>query len=697
MDKKKVDKYYLPRDISWMYFNRRILQEAMKERVPLLERVTFLGIYSNNLDEFFRVRVATQSRIAEYDEKVAHAEQEEAVQLIKQINKLNNKYSKEYERAIEEVTLELEKENLCLINNTQLDEEQQQFIISFYQHRLNGFISPVWLNAVRQLANETDENIYLAVKMKKEGRKTGEYAIIELPVALVGRFIRLPDKDDKSYLMYLDDVIRYCLPLIFSGMDYKYFEAYSFKFTKDAEMEIDNDLRNSILQKISKGVKSRKRGEPLRVIYDAEMPKDLLKRVLNKLNLDKLDTVLGGGKYHNHKDLMRFPDCGREDLKYPAWPPILKKELSGDVSMLELIRQKDRFIHVPYHSFDSYIKVLQEAAIHKDVRRIKTTLYRLAKDSKVVKALINAARNGKKVTVVIELLARFDEASNIDWSKKMQEAGIHVIFGVEGLKVHSKITHISMKSGADIACISTGNFHEGNARTYTDYMLMTASRNIVREVSAVFDFIERPYSPIHFKELLVSPNEMKRKFIHLINEEIKNKQTGKPAYIMIKINHITDPMIVKKLYEASSHGIPVDLLVRGNCSLITGIPGVSDTIRINGIIDRYLEHSRIFIFANGGDEKVFIGSADWMPRNLDNRIEVVAPVYDPGIKADLKRVIEYGLKDTFQGRIVDGTGENRPWTTEDKLPFRSQEELYRYYLNENKKEEQDGKDSLCCN
>lgn len=697
MDKKKVDKYYLPRDISWMYFNRRILQEAMKERVPLLERVTFLGIYSNNLDEFFRVRVATQSRIAEYDEKVAHAEQEEAVQLIKQINKLNNKYSKEYERAIEEVTLELQKENLCLINDTQLDEEQQQFITSFYQNRLNGFISPVWLNAVKQLANETDENIYLAVKMKKDGRKTGEYAIIELPVALVGRFIRLPDKDDKSYLMYLDDVIRYCLPLIFSGMDYKYFEAYSFKFTKDAEMEIDNDLRNSILQKISKGVKSRKRGEPLRVIYDAEMPKDLLKRVLNKLNLDKLDTVLGGGKYHNHKDLMRFPDCGREDLKYPAWPPILKNELSGDVSMLELIRQKDRFIHVPYHSFDSYIKVLQEAAIHKDVKRIKTTLYRLAKESKVVKALINAARNGKKVTVVIELLARFDEASNIDWSKKMQEAGIHVIFGVEGLKVHSKITHISMKSGADIACISTGNFHEGNARTYTDYMLMTASRNIVREVSAVFDFIERPYSPIHFKELLVSPNEMKRKFIHLINEEIKNKQTGKPAYIMIKINHITDPMIVKKLYEASSHGIPVDLLVRGNCSLITGIPGVSDTIRINGIIDRYLEHSRIFIFANGGDEKVFIGSADWMPRNLDNRIEVVAPVYDPGIKADLKRVIEYGLKDTLQGRIVDGTGENRPWTTEDKLPFRSQEELYRYYLNENKKEEQDGKDSLCCN
>lgn len=607
--KKKEDKYYLPRDISWMYFNRRILQEAMKERVPILERLSFLGIYSNNLDEFFRVRVATQSRVAECEDKAAHSEREEALKLIRQINKLNNRYSKEYEGAIKQVTAELEKENICLVNHVQLDEEQQLFVDSFYQQRLNGFISPVWLKSVKQLGNEADENIFLAVKMRKEGHKVGEYAIIELPVAQAGRFIRLPDKDGKNYLMYLDDVVRYCLPLIFHGMNYKHFEAYAFKFTKDAEMEIDNDLRNGMMQKISKGVKSRKRGEPLRVIYDASMPKDLLKRVMNKLNLDKLDTVLGGGKYHNHKDLMRFPDCGRKDLKYPEWTPVLKNELSGNVGMLELIRRKDRFIHVPYHSFDSYIRILQEAAINKEVKSIKTTLYRLAKDSKVVKALINAARNGKKVTVVIELLARFDEASNIDWSKKMQDAGIRVIFGVEGLKVHSKITYISMKTGADIACISTGNFHEGNARMYTDYMLMTAAKNVTRDVSLVFDFIERPYSPVRFKELLVSPNEMKQKFSRLINEEIKNKQAGKPAYILIKINHITDPVMVKKLYEASSHGVRIDLLVRGNCSLITGVPGVSDTIRINGIIDRYLEHSRIFIFANGGDEKMFIGSA----------------------------------------------------------------------------------------
>ncbi|MBS1308262.1 RNA degradosome polyphosphate kinase [Bacteroides clarus] len=679
INKKTLSEAYVDRDLSWMYFNRRILQEAAKPQVPLLERLSFLGIYSNNLDEFFRVRMATLGRIAECEDKSLRSEREHARQLIKQINKLNNKYAKEYEHAIYEVTRLLREENIFLLKEDELDEGQQLFVRQFYRQKLSGFVSPVWLSAVRQLTDETDENIYLAVKMQAEGRKSFDYALIALPVAECGRFVRLPDKESGSYLMYLDDVIRYCLPMIFSGLNYVFFKAYAFKFTKDAEMEIDNDLRNGMLQKISKGVKSRKKGDALRVIYDADMPKDLLKRVMNKLNLDKLDTVLGGGRYHNHKDLMSFPDCGRKDLKYPAWEPVVKPELDGNESLLKLIQKGDRFIHVPYHSFDYYIRVLQEAAVSKEVKSIKTTLYRLAKDSKVVKALICAARNGKKVTVVIELLARFDEASNIGWSKKMQDAGIHVIFGVEGLKVHSKITHIGMKTGNDIACISTGNFHEGNARMYTDYMLMTAARNVVHDVNSVFIFIEKPYSPVRFKELLVSPNEMKQKFVKLINDEIKNKQAGKPAYILVKINHITDTAMVKKLYEASANGVPVKLLVRGNCSLMAGISGVSDTICINGIIDRYLEHSRIFIFAAGGEDKTFIGSADWMPRNLDNRVEVVTPVYDPLIKADLRKVIEFGLRDNCQGSIVDGSGENRPWTTENDVPFRSQEELYKSY------------------
>lgn len=681
--KTKEQKYLLPRDISWMYFNRRILQEATKPTVPLLERLTFLGIYSNNLDEFFRVRVANLNRVAQYEQRSLQAKQEEALKILKQVNKLNAKYSKEYEIAIKEVTQELEKQNICIINDTQLNSEQAKYIEDFFYDKLSGFIAPIWISELKGLANDEDQNIYLAIKMRKAEGKTPEYSIIELPVAIVGRFFRLPDSDNKNYLMYLDDVVRFCLPLIYAGMGYTIFEAYALKFTKDAEMEFDHDLRTGMLQKVSKGVKSRKKGEPMRVIFDNRMPKDLQRRVMAKLNIDKLDTVLGGGRYHNHKDLMSFPDCGHKELKFPAWPTIRKKELQGDVSMINLIRKQDRYIHVPFHSFDSYVRTLQEAAINKEVKSIKTTLYRLAKNSKIVKALITAARNGKKVTVVIELLARFDEASNIDWSKKMQDAGVHVIFGVEGLKIHSKITYINMRTGSDIACISTGNFHEGNARMYTDYMLMTARRNIVQDVAQVFDFIERPYVPHNFRELLVSPNEMKSKFVRLINQEIKNKQAGKSAYIKVKINHITDPVIISKLYEASSNGIPVDLIVRGNCSLVTGVPGFSDTIRINGIIDRYLEHSRIFMFANGGDERFFLGSADWMPRNLDNRIEVITPVYDEKIKADLRQVLDYGLRDTLQGRVVDGSGENRAWGDEHDAPFRSQEALYYQYLKEN--------------
>lgn len=684
MAQKKKGSPYLERDISWMYFNERILQEATRPHVPLLERLSFLGIYSNNLDEFFRVRMASQSRIAECGDRAAVRESEHAKKIIKQIGKLNAHYAKAYAQAVEQVTEELRRENICLVDDTEVTPGQLDFIRSYFRERLSGFIVPVWFSAIKWLDYENDENIYLAVKVSRtEPKPVADYAFLEVPVGPCGRFVRLPDHEGRSYLMYLDDVVRCCLPLVFEGLGFTSFEAYTFKFTRDAEMEIDNDLRTGILQKISKGVKSRKRGEPLRVLYDARIPKDLLKRVLRKLDLDSLDTVLASGRYQNHKDFMRFPDCGRADLRYPTWTPILKRELDGPASLLDRIRQKDRFIHVPYHNFDSFIRILQEAAVSKEVESIKITLYRLARESKMVRALIGAARNGKKVTVVIELLARFDEASNINWSKRMQEAGIKVIFGVEGLKVHSKIVHIGMKRGADIACISTGNFHEGNARTYTDCMLMTASRRLVKDVDSVFGFIERPYTPVRFKELLVSPNEMKNRFVALINNEIKNRKSGKPAYIKIKINHITDPVMVEKLYEASCAGVDIDLLVRGNCSLVPGIPGVSDHIRIAGIIDRYLEHSRIFVFAAGGEERVFIGSADWMPRNLDNRVEVITPVYDPEVKEEMKRIVDFGLRDTLQARIVDGEGKNLfKQPDEGGQPFRSQEALYEYYLNE---------------
>ena len=691
---KKQKLPYVERDISWMYFNQRILLEAANPAVPLLERLTFLGIYSNNLDEFFRVRVATLNRIIEYDDKNIRKEQEIASQTLKQIGKLHNRYYQQFEETFAKIMEELKQENIFVIKETEMTPKQQAFITSFYRSRLNGSTNPVLLINSRPLDDQNDENIYLATRLIRkdtEGKiKEKDYAVIELPTADFGRFIQLPDVDGKTYLMFLDDVIRYCLPLIFVGMKYTDYEAYTFKFTKDAEMEIDSDLRTGVLQKISKGVKSRKKGEPIRFVYDQQMPQDLLKKLITRLNIDKNDTRVAGGRYHNFKDLLKFPDCNRKNLKYPVWYPIFKPELNGTESLLTLIRYKDRSLHYPFHSFDSFIRVLREAAISKEVKSIKIALYRLAKDSKVVKALICAAKNGKKVTVVIELLARFDEASNIYWSKRMQDAGIHVIFGVEGLKIHSKLVHIASRHG-DIACISTGNFHEGNARMYTDYTIMTAHRQIVKEVNEVFNFIEKPYTPVNFRELLVSPNDMRKRLIALINKEIKNKKQGKDAYILAKVNHITDRMLIEKLYEASTAGIRIDLLVRGNCSLVTGIPDVSENIHINGIIDRYLEHSRIFIFSNGGEEKYYIGSADWMPRNLDNRIEVLVPVYNKEIQADLKQIIYYDLHDTAKGHIVDGSGENLPWkdiyptlseqpVDETKISlFRSQEELYKEY------------------
>lgn len=691
---KKQKLPYVERDISWMYFNQRILLEAANPEVPLLERLTFLGIYSNNLDEFFRVRVATLNRIIEYDDKSIRKEQEIASQTLKQIGKLHNRYYQQFEETFAQIMEELKQENIFVIKETEMTPKQQAFITSFYRSRLNGSTNPVLLINSRPLDDQNDENIYLATRIIRkdvEGKtKEKDYAVIELPTADFGRFIQLPEVDGKTYLMFLDDVIRYCLPLIFVGMKYTDYEAYTFKFTKDAEMEIDSDLRTGVLQKISKGVKSRKKGEPIRFVYDQQMPPDLLKKLITRLNIDKNDTRVAGGRYHNFKDLMKFPDCNRKDLKYPVWSPIFKPELNDTESLLTLIRHKDRSLHYPFHSFDSFIRVLHEAAISKEVKSIKIALYRLAKDSKVVKALICAAKNGKKVTVVIELLARFDEASNIYWSKRMQDAGIHVIFGVEGLKIHSKLVHIASRHG-DIACISTGNFHEGNARMYTDYTIMTAHRQIVKEVNEVFNFIEKPYTPVNFRELLVSPNDMRKRLIALINKEIKNKKQGKDAYILAKVNHITDRTLIEKLYEASTTGIRIDLLVRGNCSLVTGIPGVSENIHINGIIDRYLEHSRIFIFSNGGEEKYYIGSADWMPRNLDNRIEVLVPVYNKEIQADLKQIIYYDLHDTAKGHIVDGSGENLPWkdiyptlseqpVDETKISlFRSQEELYKEY------------------
>lgn len=668
---------YVDRDISWMYFNHRILQEANKEYVPLHERLSFLGIYSNNLDEFFRVRVASLNRMLEG--KVSHETEQQLRKTLKVINKLNETYSKEYTESVEKVFHELELHNIRLLTETELNDEQKEFLHNFFLDKLNGSINPIWLSEIDDFSSLEDNRIYLIVEKTEDNSGKKKYAIIKVPDRQFGRWVKVPSSEGFENIMYLDDVIRYCLPLVFLGFKESSYRAFSFKFTKDAEMEVDNDADFGTMEKIALGVNSRKHGEAVRIIYDSDMPKDMVKKMRERLKTKELDTSLAGGRYQNHKDLMSFPDCGHKDLNYQPWPSIMKPEFLSPESILDQIREKDRFIHVPYHSFNGYIRVLREAAVKPEVKAIKTTLYRLAKDSKVVKALITAARNGKKVTAIVELLARFDEESNIKWSKRMQEEGVNVIFGVEGLKIHSKLLLIESKKG-NIACIGTGNFHEGNARIYTDYLMMTARPKIVNEVAKVFDFIDRPFSQVRFNELLVSPNSMKSRILRMLDNEIRNANEGKEAWLKMKINHITDIDVVSKLYQASKAGVKIDILIRGNCSIVPGIAKMSENIRCVGIIDRYLEHSRILIFCNGGKPKYYLGSADWMPRNLINRIEVMTPVYDEELQSDLMRTISYGIRDTLNGRVVDGRGTNNFVEGE---PFRSQEELYKRYVEEN--------------
>ena len=685
-EKNKKTWQYIDRDVSWMYFNHRILQEACKQEVPPFERLSFLGIYSNNLDEFFRVRMASLSRMIESEDKTLRRQQGNIKKTIATINKLNTTYSQEYAEAITQVFAELEKHHIRMLNETQLDETQQQFIRRFFLDRLNGYTNPIWFSEIKEIAQLEDNRIYLLIKRTEQDQDKGKnkhsLAIIKVPDRETGRFIKLPMSDGYDNIMYLDDVVRYCLPMIFMGFKPGTFEAYSFKFTKDAEMEMDNDADYGVLQKIARGVNSRRRGEPVRLIYDRQMPKDMRKKLMSKMGIGKIDTSLASSRYQNHKDLMKFPDCGHSELKFPQWNSVMRREFLSEESILSQIRNKDLFIHVPYQSFDGYIRLLREAALKPEVKSIKTTLYRLAKDSKVVKALICAARNGKKVTAVVELLARFDEESNIKWSKRMQEEGINVVYGVEGLKIHSKLLYIESKKG-NIACIGTGNFHEGNAKVYTDYLMMTARPGIVAEVHKVFDFIARPFSPIRFRELMVSPNAMKTCILQLINNEIKHAKSGHEAWIKVKINHITEPDVVNKLYAAAQAGVKVDLVLRGNSALVTTQPALKDNLHAVGIIDRYLEHSRILIFCNGGSPKYFVGSADWMPRNLLNRIEVMAPVYDEDMQHDLQRTIDYALADTTNARIVDGHGDNIIQGTATALPpFRSQEQLHKAYQEE---------------
>lgn len=668
---------YIDRDISWMFFNARVLQEASRQDVPLLERLNYLGIYSNNLDEFYRVRMASDARLAEMRRAAVRDRAEAAKILVQRLQQLDAGYSAVYHKEVHAVLEELKKQNIEFVGEENLSDADRHFVRKWFRQTLAGFVNPQWLKAAKDLYNYNDESIYLAIDLERNGES--DYAILDLPAQQVGRFLQLPSDDDAVRLIYIDDVVRICLPLLFPGLDYDRYSAYSFKFTRDAEMEIDDDLHIGRLQKVANAVNNRRKGPAMRVIYDREMPQQLLNKILHHLKVDAMDTLQPSGRYHNHKDFMTLPDFGRTDLTYAPMPPLVPAELKSGKSLLSEIQQRDRFIHVPYHTFDYFIRLLQEAAVSPAVRSIKISLYRVAGHSKVVEALIAAARNGKKVTVLVELMARFNEQSNINISRRMQEAGIKVLFGPEGMKVHGKLLYIGMRKSRDISVISTGNFHEGNARHYTDVLLFTSRPEITSEVNMVFDLIRNPFAGCSFKKLMVSPQSMRDKIYELIDNEIATAKKGREAGIKIKINHITDPGMVQKLYEASQAGVPVDLLVRGCCSLVPGKKGISENIRAYGSIDRYLEHSRILVFKAGGKNLTFIGSADWMPRNLDRRIEVMAPVIDPEIKREMLAIIDMGLRDNISARVIDGNGTNDIHKTDGEAIFRSQSKLYEHY------------------
>ena len=682
MKNNKIIQKSINRDISWMYFNKRILDEAANPKNPLLERIKFMGIYSSNLDEFFRVRIATLRRMIDIEDTIKNVKSDSKL-ILKKVLKLNLEYAQELEIIFSGIVEELKKNSIFLINEKQLDENQKRFLDEYYQEELMNSLFPVLVSQMDDEPVLNDKSTYLAIKISKsiaddKINKKKEYALIHIPTTQLSRFLVLPSKNKKQFVIFMDDVIRHCLPKIFASLNYTNYEAYTMKFTRDAEFDFDNSAYEGILEKVTKVVKNRKLGAPVRFVYDSEMPTGLLKYCEKLLKIDNEAARIASGRYHNFKDFLNFPKLQRFDLRDVAQPPLNIPDFDKAVNLLDVVRKKDRYLHYPYHSFDYFIRILREAAINPDVKAIKVTIYRLAKNSKVIQALICAAMNGKKVTANVELFARFDESSNINWAQKMKDAGINVVLGVEGLKVHSKLALITSHRDS-VVCIGTGNFHEGTAALYTDFTLMTANKDIVNEVNTVFNFIEHPYMTPTFKHLIVSPNHTRKKIIMLINKEIDNAGKGLPAYLLFKVNHIVDKKIIEKLYEASIAGVEIKLLVRGNCSIIAGVEGMSKNIEVYGIIDRYLEHSRILIFANGGDEKYYIGSADLMERNLDRRIEVFTPVYDADIQKQLRLTIEYGLRDNVKARIVDGLGSNELHNTNEGVPFRSQEELYKFY------------------
>lgn len=688
MQKIKKESRFINREISWLSFNERVLQEADDDRNPLLQRVRFLGIFSNNLDEFFRVRVATMKRLVDIgkDSKIILGDvtpQEVLDQIQDTVIKLQERFREIYQKLLRE----LDKVGVHVIDELQLDTIQGEFAKDYFTKELSPLIVPIMLSKDKSFPYLKDKAIYLAVKMSVESKpKRTKFALLEIPSGGNPRFVVLPKRkglEEDTYIIIVDDIIRYSLDEIFFMFDYDKIEAYTIKITRDAELDIDDDISMSFMEKMAVSLKRRNIGQPVRLVYDERMPDDLRKFIIKQMNLGEEDNLIPGGIYHNFKDFIKFPSVDAY-LEVQNPPPLVHRDVDEHSSIMNVLRNKDIILHYPYQTFNHTIDLLREAAVDPYVTSISITLYRVAERSKVINALINAAKNGKKVTVLIELLARFDEKANLKWSEKLQEVGVRVIHGVPGLKVHSKIFLIHRKESGRIksyAYIGTGNFHEGTSNIYCDEGLFTTNRQITAEVTKVFEFLKHNYRRFNYRHLVVSPYTMRKHFMQLISNEIRNAKNGKKAYIDIKLNNLVDQGMVNHLYSASKAGVKIRLIVRGICSLKPGVKGMSENIEGISIVDKYLEHSRFIIFGNEGDEQFYITSADWMTRNLDHRVEVACPVYDDNIKKELRAQFDIQWRDNTKARILDPEQKNNYKTTRAKKQHRAQIEYYEYLKN----------------
>ncbi|UTZ31800.1 polyphosphate kinase 1 [Vibrio campbellii] len=679
-----AEKLYIEKELSWLSFNERVLQEAADKTVPLIERIRFLGIFSNNLDEFYKVRFADVKRRILISQERGGSDNSKHLLTKMQTKAL--KLNEQFDELYGDLIREMARRRIFLVNENQLDDTQKRWITKYFRKEVMPHITPLLIkDDIDVLQFLKDEYAYITVDLRKDDHS--QYALLEIPTDHLPRFVMVPEQKGKrrKTIILLDNIIRYCLDELFKGFfDYDELNGYAMKMTRDAEYDLRLEIEYSLLEQMSEGVNQRLTAMPVRFVYEREMPQEMLDFLCRKLQISNYDSLIPGGRYHNFKDFIGFPNVGREYLENKPMPPMKCADFEGYANSFDAIKAKDILLYYPYHTFDHISELVRQASFDPKVLAIKINIYRVAKDSRLMNSLIDAVHNGKSVTVVVELQARFDEEANIEWSKVLTDAGVHVIFGAPGLKIHSKLLLISRREEGEIvryAHIGTGNFHEKTARIYTDFALLTADQEITNEVRNVFGYIENPYRPVRFNHLIVSPRNSRKQLYRLIDGEIANAKAGRKAALTIKVNNIVDKGIVNKLYGASNAGVKINMIIRGMCSLVPGIEGVSENIRIISIVDRFLEHPRVVITHNDGDPQVYISSADWMTRNIDHRIEVAAPVRDPRLKQRIIDITNIHFTDTVKARLIDKEMSNSYVPRGNRKKVRSQVAIYDYLKN----------------